>query len=468
MEQNNAYKKGFIPYALAAFLIGIVGGFSTVLGPSFVQDIGIAYNNTTWTALAQAMSTAACAPILGKVGDVIGRRTTLLLGIAVFTLGNVLSALANSLVFMMVARFVVGIGTAAMTPVIMAYIVTNFPPNQVAKGFSLYMLISSSSVIFGPTLGGLIISAYGWRAMLWVCAAICAGTFAACLLTAGKQDSQRRPLQNFDGIGAVLVLIFFSLMLCIPSFGQNFGWTSRAFLGVLITAAISLLGLIAAERKAVHPILPGSFMKRGAFILSVIALFLTQGLMQANMTNTIVFVNYTQPDNTAISGYAISVMYVGMSLGAVILGPLADRFEPKHVLAGSLILTGIGCAILFLFSEATSVLLLMASLGILGFGLGGNGTIFMKVALSGLPQQEAGAGTGTYGLFRDLAAPFGVAVFVPLFTNQITGLIAGGTSEANAAIQSIHQLAIAELICIAAGIAAVFFLPRIHNKGVSK
>ena len=70
MEQNNAYKKGFLPYALAAFLIGIVGGFSTVLGPSFVQDIGIAYNNTTWTALAQAMSTAACAPILGKVGDV--------------------------------------------------------------------------------------------------------------------------------------------------------------------------------------------------------------------------------------------------------------------------------------------------------------------------------------------------------------------------------------------------------------
>ena len=468
MEQSNEYKKGFIPYALAAFLIGIVGGFSTVLGPSFVQDIGIAYNNTTWTALAQATSTAACAPILGKVGDVIGRKRTLLLGIAVFTLGNVLSALANSLVFMMIARFVVGIGTAAMTPVIMAYIVTSFPPNQVAKGFSLYMLISSASVIFGPTLGGLIISAYGWRAMLWVCVAICAVTFIVCVLTAGKQDSQRRPLKNFDGIGAVLVLIFFSLMLCVPSFGQNFGWTSKAFLGVLIAAIISLLGLMAAERQAVQPILPGSFMKRGAFILSVLALFLTQGLMQANMTNTIVFVNYTQPDNTAVSGYAISVMYVGMSLGAVILGPLADRFEPKHVLTGSLILTGIGCGILFLFSEATSVLLLMASLGILGFGLGGNGTIFMKVALSGLPQQEAGAGTGTYGLFRDLAAPFGVAVFVPLFTNQITGLIAGGATGADAAVRSIHLLAIAELICIAAGIAAVLFLPRIRNKGASK
>ena len=133
MQRNDDYKRAFLPYALAAFMIGLVGGFSTVLGPAFVQDIGVDYNNTTWTALAQAMSTAACAPILGKVGDVIGRKTTLLLGIAAFTLGNVLSALANSLLFMLAARFVVGIGTAAMTPVIMAFIVTRFPQDRVAK-----------------------------------------------------------------------------------------------------------------------------------------------------------------------------------------------------------------------------------------------------------------------------------------------------------------------------------------------
>ena len=460
MKRNISYKQGFIPYALAALLIGLVGGFSTVLGPAFVQDIGIAYNNTTWTALAQAMSTAACAPILGKVGDVIGRRKTLLLGIAVFTLGNLLSAAANSLVFMMIARFIVGIGTAAMSPVILAYIATEFPQDKIAKGFSLYMLLSSASVIIGPTIGALVVSSYGWRTMLWVCVAICAGIFAACALTSRNQVSTKKTLQNFDISGAVLILIFFSLLLCIPSFGQNFGWTSMPFLGVLGAAALSLVGLVLAEQKAAHPILSGSFIKRSAFILSVLALFLTQGLMQANMTNTIVFVNYTQPNNTAISGYAISVMYVGMSLGAVLLGPLADQFDPKKVLLGSFLLTGIGCGILLLFTEVTSVLLLMASLGVLGFGLGGNGTIFMKIVLSGLTPQEAGAGTGTYGLFRDLAAPFGVAVFVPLFTNQITGRIAAGAAEAPAAVASIHFLALAEILCVALGIAAVLLLPK--------
>jgi MFS family permease len=204
-------------------------------------------------------------------------------------------------------------------------------------------------------------------------------------------------------------------------------------------------------------------MKRKAFLLSVLALFLTQGLMQANMTNTIVFVNYTQPDNTVISGYAISVMYVGMSLGAVILGPLADRFQPKRILAGSFLLTGIGCGALLLFRQVTSAGLLMAALGILGFGLGGNGTIFLKVVLTGLTPQQAGAGTGTYGLFRDLAAPFGVAVFVPLFTNQITDRIAAGIAAPAAAVASIHFLAVAELICVVLGIVAVAFLPK-QNK----
>lgn len=465
MEQSRSYMKGFLPYGLAAFLIGIVGGFSTVLGPAFVQDIGIAYNNTTWSALAQAMSTAACAPILGKLGDVLGRKATLLLGIAVFTAGNLLTAIASSLIFMLMARFIVGIGTAAMAPVILAYIVTRFPQNKVARGFSLYMLISSASVILGPTLGGLIISASSWQVMMWVCVAICVGVFFICTVTGSKETAQRKALTGFDTPGAIFVLIFFSLLLCIPSFGQNFGWNSAAFLGVLIAAVLSLTGLIATERKAKNPILPGGFIRRKAFVLSILALFLTQGLMQANMTNTIVFVNHTQPDNSIISGYSISIMYLGMSLGAILLGPLADRLEPKAVLTGSLILTGIGCGLLLLFTASTPAWLLMASLGILGLGLGGNSTIFMKVALSGISPEQAGAGTGTYGLFRDLAAPFGVAVFVPLFTNQITTQLTAGAVEPAAAVRSVHSLAVAEILCVAVGIAVVLCLPRIHNKG---
>ena len=152
-----------------------------------------------------------------------------------------------------------------------------------------------------------------------------------------------------------------------------------------------------------------------------------------------------------------------MSLGAVIIGPLADRYEPKKVLTASLTLTAIGCAVMLLFSDNTSVLLLAASLGILGFGLGGNGTIFMKVVLSGIPDKDSGAGTGTYGLFRDLAAPFGVAVFVPLFTNRTANIIGTGATEITAAINSIKLLAGVEIACVIIGIFVVFFLPKIYT-----
>ena len=464
---DTSYQKGFLPYAFAAFLVGLIGGLSTVLGPAFMRDMNLAYNNTTWTALSQAISTAACAPILGKLGDIFGRRKTLLLGILIFTLGNVLSALAPSLIFLLLARFVVGIGTAAIAPTVMSYIVTEFPPQQIAKGFSLYMLISSASVIFGPSIGGIILQIANWRALMWISVIICVVFFLLCFFTHPKTNSAPQKISHFDIPGAVFVIVFFSLLLCVPSFGQNFGWASAGFLAVLFLALISLAGLVLVEKRASNPILSGDFMKRKEFVLPVVILFLTQGLMQANMTNTIVFINYTQPDNTVISGYAISIMYLGMSLGAILLGPLADRFEPKRILSGSLIFTGIGCGLMLLYSTSTPLLILASALGILGFGLGANATIFMKIVLSNLPAQAAGLGTGTYGLFRDLAAPFGVAVFVPMFTNEITRLAsdsAAPLSSSEAAVSAIHMLSLIEIVCIAIGILIVQFLPKIHNK----
>ncbi len=465
MKKSNAktYLSRFVPFALGAFLVGIVGGFTTVLGPAFVKDLRLDYNNTTWTALALAISTAAFSPMLGRLADAAGRKNTLMLGIFVFTLGNILTATAPSLPVMLLARFVVGIGTAAITPCVVSYVVAEFPREKQARGFSLYMLISSCAVIFGPTLGGILISAYGWRKMMWVCVGISVVVFLLCIFLPGENKTAFEKLKNFDHIGSVFAFVFFGLLLCIPSFGQNFGWGSKAFFLVLVAAAVAFCGLYLSEKKAKEPVLRRDFIMRKAFFLSVGALFLTQGLMQANMTNMIVFINYTQPENTLISGYAISIMYIGMSLGAVVLGPLADKFEPKKILAFSLGLTGLGCAAMLFFSANTPPLLLSTSLGILGFGLGGNGTIFMKVVLSNLPTEAASTNTGTYGLFRDLAAPFGVAIFVPLFTNEVTESIGAGLSEVEAAVGSIRKIGAMEVLCVAAGIILVLFLPKIHE-----
>ena len=106
------------------------------------------------------------------------------------------------------------------------------------------------------------------------------------------------------------------------------------------------------------------------------------------------------------------------------------------------------------------------TVGILGLGLGANATILMKIVLSNLPMEIVGAGTGTYGLFRDLAAPFGVAIFVPLFTNEIIRLSMDTTMTLTTpaiAVNSIHMLSMIELTCVAIGIFIVQLLPKIYK-----
>lgn len=457
MERSTRFAAVFLPYALAAFLIGLVGGASSLLGPAFVADMKLNSINTTWTALAQAMSTAACAPILGKVGDTMGRGRTLLAGLVIFLVGNILSAVADSLGVMLAARFIVGIGTAAMAPLILACITTQLPPEKTARGFSVYMLISGGAVILGALLGTVLLRR-GWRVMQWGCAAAGAAVLSVCLLTV--RDRQRpQAAARLNLLSAIPVVLFFSLILCLPAVAQTFGWRSAPLGVVACLSAVALAWLVRSERLARQSILSGRLLRQRVFLCSVAALFLTQGLLQANVTNVLMFIRDAQPENAALAGYAVCVLYAGVSAGAIVLGPLADRVDSRLVLAGAMALTGGGCALLLLFGPEMPLWLPAGALGLLGIGLGAGGTILMKVALSRPDGQQAGAAAGTYGLFRDLAAPFGVAVLVPLYTNRAAALQDAGLTAAKAAEQAIHTLGAVELGCIAAGLIAVRLLP---------
>lgn len=449
-----AYRRGFAPYALGALVIGLVGGFSTLLGPAFVGELGIGYENTTWTALAQAIPTAACAPILGRLGDRLGRGRTLKLGLAAFTLGNVLTALAHSLAFLLGARFLVGLGTAAMAPVILGYILAEYPRDRVGRGFAEYMLLSSGAVVVGPTLGGAILAGPGWRAMSWVCAGLSAGAWGMGALLLRRDRAVLKKSAPFDGAGAVWVILFFSLALCLPALGQCVG--TGAFLLALAGCVLSGVCLYFTEKGRENPILSGEILKKRAFILSVTALFLTQGLLQANMTSAQVFLRYAHPERTLSAGVTVSVLYLGMALGAAVLGPMGDRHSPRRVLGVCLALAALSCGGLLGVGPASGQGALMLPLGLLGLGLGGGATLLMKVALAGLEPGQANAASGTFGLFRDLAAPFGVAVLVPLFNGRVDAGLAQGLPDALAATQALHTLARVELISLAAAGVAVW------------
>ena len=218
-------------------------------------------------------------------------------------------------------------------------------------------------------------------------------------------------------------------------------------------------------------LLNGKFMARKQFILPVTALFLSQGLLQSCMTNIITFAIVTTGDRT-LSGIATSVMYIGMTLGTVVIGPLSDKKEPRTVAAAALLFVAAGAACQMLFTATTGLLLMCISMFLIGLGLGGNGTIFLKIVLSGLDAKAAGSGSGTYNVFRDMSAPFGVALFVPMFSAGLAAgtktLIVSGIAEnearAQAAVDALHSTALVQVIIVFVGIAVCLFLPKIYQQ----
>lgn len=464
---NPNYKKNFVPFALAAALLSLCGGFTAAIPNAIVADWGIDAAYNTWITLVYAMGAAACAPLLGKLSDLFGRRMTTLLGIAFIGIGEISIGIASNVVIVLVGRFVVGLGGAAIAPTVIGYITSNYPPTEMAKGFTLYMVISTVCVIFGPAVGGIIMQATNWRVVMYVCAAMAAVVFVVCLGMLKKNDAPKTGLKGFDVFGGVCTLIFFSFALSVPTFGQSYGWANTLTLAAIGIAVVAVVVLYFAEKKAQNPILNGKFMARKEFILPIVVLLLTQGLMQACMTNTIIFVRFTQPANNLIASLSISIMYVGMTLGTLFMGPQADKKEPRYVAAFALLFCAAGAAIQFFFKENTGFAVFAASLFLIGLGLGGNATIFMKVALSGLSPAEAGAGSGTYSVFRDLAAPFGVALFVPMFTSGVTF----GADQApvlDTVLSSMHNVALTQVVCVAVGIAVCLMLPKVHNQAAKQ
>ena len=473
--KNNHYMKGFTPYAIAAAVLSLCGGFTAAVPSNIVADWRLQETMVTWIAMAYSLGAATMAPIMGKLADMLGRRTTLLLGLSLFTAGPLLTALCpdGRFVLIMAFRFLSGVGAAAISPVVMSYIMTEFPQEKLGKGFTIYMVLSCGMVVFGPTLGGIVLSKTGWRPVMYICMAQAAGALAACLLLVKKGEGRRSVQARFDYTGAVLVLVFFSMLLSIPTFGQNAGWTARPTLICLFIGAAALALLVMAERRAQSPILDGRFMARKQFVLPVIVLFLSQGLLQSCMTNIITFAIVTTGDR-ALSGIATSVMYIGMALGTIVIGPMADKKEPRTIAAAALVFVAAGAALQMLFSAGTGLLLMCAAMFLIGLGLGGNGTIFLKVVLSGLAPELAGSGSGTYNVFRDMSAPFGVAVFVPMFSGgMVSGMnalaeagVEPSAAKIAAAVESLHSTALVQTVCVLIGIGICFLLPTIYPKKV--
>src|ERR1700750_2376466 len=224
--------------------------------PSIQSDLHFSQSNLAWVVNAYLIAFGGLLLLVGRLGDLIGRRRIFLAGLTLFTTASLLCGLADSQALLIGARFVQGIGGAMTAAVILGMIVTMFPkPSEQAKAISVYSFVAAAGGAVGLLLGGVLTQAINWHWIFFVNLpiGIATGILATRLLPNDVGIGLER---GADAPGAVLLVT--SLMLAVYTIveASNYGWGSAHTLG-FGAVAVGLLGaFIARQATAANPLIP--------------------------------------------------------------------------------------------------------------------------------------------------------------------------------------------------------------------
>ncbi len=388
--------------------------------PRIQHDLGFSQANLTWVLDGYLISFGSFLLLAGRIGDLVGRKKVFLTGVALFTLFSAICGIANSQIVLIVARFLQGVAGATCASVILAIISTEFrEPGERAKAMSAYIFVVVSGGSIGLLAGGILTQFINWRWDFFVNVPI--GVFA--LIAGYRLIDENRGLglsRGVDWLGSLLVTAGVMVGVYAIAKAPQYGWGSAHTLGFLAAAVVTLAGFVALESRLENPIMPlRLFRIRSLIASSIVRGVLISGLFAAFFLGAL----YLQ----AVRGYSAldtglaflpQTLVVGvMSRG--VTTRLAARFgNAAMVIAGLLLMA----AALGLVSQVTPhtayAPLLVSAYVLLGLGAGCAMSPLLAIALSEVPHEDAGLGSGIVNVSMQLAAAVGVAVFSSIATER--------------------------------------------------
>jgi MFS family permease len=152
-----------------SMLLSSIGtSIANVSLPTLAQAFEASFQQVQWVVLAYLVAITTVIVSVGRLGDMTGRRRLLLIGIVLFTLASLLCGVSPSLKFLIVARAAQGLGAAIMMTLTMAFVGETVPKATIGKAMGLLGTMSAIGTALGPSLGGLLIAAFGWRAIFLI------------------------------------------------------------------------------------------------------------------------------------------------------------------------------------------------------------------------------------------------------------------------------------------------------------
>jgi EmrB/QacA subfamily drug resistance transporter len=420
------------------------------------HDLNASLTGLQWIIDAYTLTLATVVLSAGSLADRVGRRLLFAGGTALFTATSLVCALAGSIVVLDLARAVQGVGGAMMFATSLALISATFSrAGDRAKAFAAYGATIGAAFAIGPLVGGLLTSAWGWRAVFFVNVPL--GLLCLVGTRAWVAESRDPAPRRLDWPGqATLSASLFLLVLALLR-GNTVGWGSPAIVAELAGGTALLLAFLVVEARAHEPMLPLHFFRYPAFSGAQVAAF----AISASFFAIYLYLTLYLQEVLGLSPIQTGLVYLP---GTVVMfcvsgasAPLVQRTSPGLLVTAGLVLVAGGMALTTIIGPHTSWALVLPGEMLASIGTGMFNPALSAVALGSLPERHGGLAAGVNDTFRNAGVALGVAVFGAL----VPAAAAIGHGSASSYVSGLHHA-----FWLAAAVAAVGALASARLIGV--
>jgi EmrB/QacA subfamily drug resistance transporter len=439
--------KKFAGNPWAVLLVVSLGFFMTLLDltivniaiPNLITKLHASLDDVLWVINAYALVLAVLVITAGRLGDLIGPRIMFLSGVGVFTAASAACGLAASPGWLIGFRAVQGLGAAMLMPQTLTIITNTFPPERRGAAFGVWGAVAGVATIAGPTLGGLLVTAFDWRWIFFVNLPIGIFVMAITPLIIPDLRVGRRHRIDIPGVllaSAGLLAICYGLVE-----GQKYNWgTITGFISiplVLGVGVVLLLVFLLVQKltQDKEPLVPFAvFRDRNYSVVNWVSGVLAVGMMGIFLPLTI----YLQ-SVLGFSALKAGLVMAPASLMSLPIAPLAgrmtDKIGGKFILMSGLILFGAGMGWLALVAHPNSSWpVFLAPLIVAGIGMGCIFAPMVTVAMRNIQPQMAGAASGVLNTVRQVGLVIGTATVGALLQNRLVSSIASEAATKSAAL----------------------------------
>lgn len=411
--------------ASASFMTTLDGSIVNIGLPSIANTFRAGISGATeWIIIGYLVVIAATLLTFGRLADMLGRKVIFLAGLIIFILGSMLCGLSPSLLTLILARLLQGIGGALIFCVNVAMITSTFPRSERGLALGLNSVVVSLGVAAGPTIGGVIIQYLTWRWIFFVNVPICMLVLFAGWHFYREQHLHKDQIGRFDPLGAIVLAIALAALTLGLSFGQEWGWLSPATLVALGIGIVMLAVAVFVETRVEYPILNLGLVLNRVFAFANISFILCMMALFAPGFILPFYFQELRGFSTIQTGLLLTPLPLMLAVVAPLSGSLADRLGSRWLSPVGLAVACFGLVLVSQINAQSQIWDIVWRLAIIGIGQGLFQSPNTRTMMSAAPQSAQGEASGLLATGRVIGQSMSVALIGTIFS-ALGGSVAG-------------------------------------------